>query len=57
MINKRHLDRIEKNQQAVTLGSVFDVRRQWMANRKSTYEEHISKFLLLSECDWHVSAH
>jgi hypothetical protein len=56
MINKRHLDRIEKNQQAVTL--LFDVGRQWMVNRKSTYEDHISsKFLLLSECDWHVSAH
>jgi hypothetical protein len=56
MINKNRLDCIGKNQQAVTLESVFDVRRQWMVNRKSTYEDRISKFVLLSECDWHVSA-
>jgi hypothetical protein len=39
MINKNRLDYIGKNQQAVTLESVFDVRRQWMVNRKSTYED------------------
>jgi hypothetical protein len=57
MINKNRLDRIGKNRKAVKLESVFDARRHWMVNRKSTYEDHISKFLLLSECDWHVSAH